>query len=140
MKRRSALPSVMTGATELAAGGLKWLLRRGWIYAVCAALSVVLVLTLALLAWGAWELLKFLWGLLVEHRWGIIGVLAAIAAAAGAVWWIWPKTDRSVYPPRREHVLRVVARTGIVVGIVVMAVLSVVLFVQFVHFMETVAP
>ncbi len=140
MKRRSALPSVMTGATELAAGGLKWLLRWGWIYAVCAALSVVLVLTLALLAWSAWELLKFLWGLLVEHRWGIIGVLAAIAAMAGAVWWIWPKTDRSVYPPRRDAALEVVARTGIVACIVFLAVWSVVLLGQMVHFMEAAAP
>ena len=118
MRRRSALSSVITGMTELSAGGLKWLLRRGWIYAVCAALSVVLVLALVLLAWGVWELLKFLWGLLVEHRWGIIGVLATIAATAGAIWWIWPKTDRNVYPHRRENALKVVARTGIVACIV----------------------
>ena len=140
MKRRATLSSVMTGATELAAGGLKWLLRRGWIYAVCAAISVVLVLTLVLLAWGVWELLKFLWGLLVEHRWGIIGVLAAIAATAGAVWWIWPKTDRNVYPPRREHVLKVVARTGIVACIVFMLVWIAVIFMQLMDFMEAAAP
>ena len=100
----------------------------------------MLVLALVLLAWGVWELLKFLWELLVEHRWQISGVLAAIVATAGAVWWIWPKTDRSVYPPRREAALKVVARTGIVVSIVFMAVWSVVLFVQLMHFMEAAAP
>ena len=140
MRRRAALSSILTGATELAAGGLRWFLHRGQRYAAYAALSVILMFALVLLAWGVWELLKFLWEMLVEHKWQIIGVLAAIAATAGAIWWIWPKTDRNVYPPRRDAALQVVARTGIVVGIVVMAVLSVVLFVQFVHFMETVAP
>ena len=103
----------------------------------------MLVLALVLLVWGAWELLKFLgslaaslWELLVEHIWQIIGVLAAIAATAGAIWWIWPKTDRNVYPPRRDAALKVVARTGIVACIVFMLVWIAVIFVQFMRFME----
>ena len=140
MKRRATLSSVIAGATELASGGLRWCLRRGWKYAAYAALTVMLVLALALLAWGVWQLLKFLWELLVEHKWQIIGVLAAIAATAGAIWWIWPKTDRSVYPPRRDAALKVVARTGIVACIVFLAVLSTVLLVELMHFMEAVSP
>ena len=140
MRRRATLSSAMTGATELAAGGLKWLLRRGWKYAAYVALTLMFTLALVLLAWGVWELLKFLWQLLVEHKWQIIGVLAAIAAAAGAVWWIWPKTDRSVYPPRRDAALKVVARTGIVACVVFLAVWSAVLLGQLVHFMEAAAP
>ncbi len=140
MRRRALPSSVMTGATELAAGGLRWLLRRGWKYSAYTALTIMLAIAFFLLAWGVWELLKFLWQLLVEHRWQIIGVLAAIAAMAGAVWWIWPKTDRSVYPPRRDAALKVVARTGIVACIVFLAVWSVVLLGQMVHFMEAAAP
>ena len=136
MKRRATLSSVMTGATELAAGGLRWCLRRGWRYAAYTAFGAMLVLALVLLAWGVWELLKFLWQLIVEHKWQIIGVLAAIAAAAGAIWWIWPKTDRNVYPPRRDAALKVVARTGIVACIVFMLVWIAVIFVQFMRFME----
>ena len=140
MRRRATLSSVKTEATALAAGGLRWFLRRGWRYVAYAALTVMLVLALALLVWGVWEIMKFLWQLLVEHRWQISGVLAAIAAAVGAVWWIWPKTDRSVYPPRRDAALKVVARTGIVACIVFLAVLSTVLLVELMHFMEAVSP
>lgn len=147
VKRRAILPSVVTGATEQAAGGLQWLLRRGWKYAAYAVFTGLLTLAVALLAWGAWELLKFLgslisslWEWCVEHRWEITGALAAVAATAGAVWWIWPKTDKNVYPPRRDPALKVVARTGIVAGIVFMVVWVAVLFVQFMHFMEAAAP
>lgn len=136
MKRRAILPSVVSGAAELAAGGLQWLLRRGWEYAVYAALAVVLTLTVALLAWGAWELLKFLW----EHKWEVTGALAGIAATAGAVWWIWPKTDWNVYPPRRDSAVRIVARAGIVVSIVVFIFSIAVLFVQLTQFIEAVGP
>ena len=136
MKRRATLSSVMTGTKELASCGLRWFLRRGWRYAAYAALTVMLVLALALLAWGVWQLLKFLWELLVEQKWQIVGVLAATAGTAGAVWWIWPKTDRSVYPPRRDAALKVVARTGIVACIVFMLVWIAVIFVQFMRFME----
>ena len=147
MKRRAALSSVTTRATEQAAGGLKWFLHRGWKYAAYAVCTVLIAVAVALLAWGAWELLKFLgslavsfWEWCVEHRWEIFGVLAATAATAGAVWWIWPKTDRNVYPPRRDPALQVFARTGIVAGIVFMVVWTAVLFVQFMHFMEAAAP
>ena len=140
MKRRATLSSVMTGAMELAAGGLRWCLLRGWRYAAYIALAVMLAIALFLLAWGVWELLKFLWELLVDHRWQILGVLAAIAATAGAIWWIWPKTDRSVYPPRRDAALKVVARFGIVACIVFMLVWIAVVFVQLMHFMEAAAP
>lgn len=140
MRRRATLSSVMTGATELAAGGSRWLLRRGWKYAAYAALTVILILALALLAWGVWQLLKFLWELLVEYKWQIIGVLAAIAAMAGAVWWIWPKFDRNFYPPRREAASQVIARFGIVAGIVILAGWGVVLFMEVIHFMEVVSP
>lgn len=147
MKRRVTLSSVMMGATELAAGGLQWFLRRGWKYAAYAALTVILALVLVLLVRGAWELLKFLgslasslWELCVDHKLEIFGVLAAIAAAAGAIWWIWPKTDRNVYPPRRDAALQIFARIGIVACIVVMVVWSVVLFVQLMHFLEAVGP
>ena len=60
MKRRAVLPSVITGATELAGGGLRWLLRRGWKYAAYSVLAFVLILAVAFLTWGAWELLKFI--------------------------------------------------------------------------------
>ena len=140
MRRRALPSSVMTGVIELAGGGLRWLLRRGWKYAAYAALTVVLVLALVLLAWGVWQLLKFLWELIVEYRWEIFGMLAAIVATAGAVWWIWPKTDRSVYPARREHALKVVARTGIVAGIVFLAFWSMVIFREVARFMEAAAP
>ena len=147
MRRRATPSSVMTGATELAGDGLRWFLRRGWKYATYTALTVVLVLALVPLALDVWQLLNFLrylvssfWQLCVDHKWEIFGVLAAIAAAAGSVWWIWPKTDRSVYPPRREHALKVVARTGIVAGIVFLAFWSVVIFMQVARFMEAAAP
>ena len=141
MKRRAVLPSVMTGATELAGGGLRWLLRRGWKYAAYAVLAVVLILAVALLAWGAWELLKFLgslisslWEWCVERRWEITVALAGVAATAGAVWWIWPKTDRNVYPSRRDSASKVFARAGIVAGIVLLVVWSVLFFAQLVQF------
>ena len=147
MKRRATLSSVMMGATELAAGGLQWFLRRGWKYAAYAALTVMLALVLVLLVWGVWELLKFLgslasslWELCVDHKWEIFGVLASIAATAGAIWWIWPKTDRNVYPPRRDAALQIFERIGIVACIVGMVVLSAVLFVQLMHFMEDAGP
>ena len=138
MKRHAVLPSVMAGATELAGGGLQWLLRRGWKYAAYAVFAVVLMLSVVPLAWGAWELLKFidflassLWELLVDYRWEITVALAGVVATAGAVWWIWPKTDRNVYPSRRDSALKVFARAGIVF----LVFWSVVFFVQLVQFM-----
>ena len=103
MRRRATLSSVMMGATALAAGGLRWFLRRGWKYARLRPRSVSFLFSRSFCLPGAsGSCLKFLWELLVEHKWQISGVLAAIAAATGAIWWIWPKTDRSVYPPRRD--------------------------------------
>ena len=147
MKRRAVLPSVMTGVTELVGGGLRWLLRRGWKCAAYAVFAVVLILSVVPLAWGVWELLKFLgylisslWELLVDYRWEIFVALAGVVVTAGAVWWIWPKTNRNVYPPRSDSTLKVFARAGIVVSIIVFLFLSAVLFVQLMQFIEAVDP
>lgn len=147
MKRHAVLPSVMTGVTELASGGLQWLLRQGWKYAAYAVFAVVLMFSVVPLAWGAWELLKFidflassLWELLVDYRWEIFVALAGVVVTAGAVWWIWPKTNRNVYPPRSDSALKVFARAGIVVSIIVFLFLSAVLFVQLMQFIEAVDP
>ena len=66
--------------------------------------------------------------------------LAGVAATAGAVWWIWPKSDRNVYPPRSDSALKVFAHAGIVAGIVFLVFWSVVFFAQLVQFMWAVSP